>query len=266
MAHLSQDKPKYFDIQYRNAKSSILPFIEGYFNNGTPKRVMEIGCAEGGVLKAFVEQGSTYCLGIELSQARVEIAKNFQEDAIKQGKLDFISTNIYDFQLQDNEKFDLIILKDVIEHIHDQDKFMKIVGEFLTSDGYIFYGFPSWRMPYGGHQQMCTSKLGSKLPYYHILPKSIYTMMLKLFGEEPKRIEDLLEIKETRISTARFEKLCKLNNFKIHKRIKYFIAPIYEYKFGYKPRKLWKWVGALPWLNDFFTFQSYYIVDKHSKT
>ncbi len=261
MAHLSHDKATYFDIQYKNAKSSILPFIQAFYEQGIPARVLEIGSAEGGVLKAFVEQGSIG-LGVELSPSRVKLAKEFQSEAIENGRLNFISKDIHAFEMEEQDKFDLIILKDVIEHIHDQEKFMKRVGDFLAEGGYIFFGFPAWRMPYGGHQQICVSKIASKLPYYHLLPRSMYATVLKAFGESPKMIENLLEIKDTRISTARFEKLCRKNNFVRVERTKYFVAPIYFYKFGYKTRKLWNWLGVIPWINDFFTFQSYYLVRK----
>lgn len=261
MAHLSHDKHQYFEIQYLNAKSSILPFIDQYYPDGFPIKVMEIGCAEGGVLKAFVEKGSK-CLGVELSPPRVKLANEFQQEAVKKGKVSFISKDIHDFEITEENKFDLIILKDVIEHIHDQEAFMLKVGQFLNDNGHIFFGFPAWRMPYGGHQQICNSKIASKLPFYHILPKGIYKFMLKTLGESDRMIENLLEIKDTRISTARFEKLCRKNNFRIKKRLKYFVAPIYEYKFGYKPKKLWSLVGAIPWFNDFFTFQSYYVIGK----
>ena len=73
-----------------------------------------------------------------------------------------------------------------------------------------------------------------------------------------------MNVKETRISTARFEKLCAENNFTISKRQKYFIAPIYKYKFGYTPKKLSPLVGGIPWVNDFFTFQSYYVISQNN--
>ena len=117
-------------------------------------------------------------------------------------------------------------------------------------------------MPYGGHQQCAESKLMAKLPYYHLLPMPIYKILLKLFGEKQSIVDGLVEIKETGISTKRFEKICKQNNYKIVKQIKYLVAPIYEYKFGYKTKLLPKWLGAIPFINDFFTFQSYYIVKK----
>lgn len=262
MTKLQHNKPKYFEIQYLNSKSSIIPFLKGIYEPKAGDKIMEIGSAEGGVLKAFTDLGCI-CTGIELSPHRVKLANEFMKPEIDKGLISFRSDDIYD--VNPNElpyKYDLIILKDVIEHIHNQEKFMARVGEFLTDNGVIFFGFPSWRMPYGGHQQNANSKFLAKMPYYHLLPKFMYKGILKAFGENEQMIYNLIEIKDTGISTKRFEKLCSLNNFKILKRIKYFVAPIYEYKFGYKTKLLPKWIGAIPYFNDFVTFQSYYAVKK----
>jgi len=262
MALLSSDKSRYFEIQYLNSKKSIIPFIGSFGKDLKKVRILEIGSAEGGVLKAFTDMGCT-CLGIELNPSRVDSANEFLKDEIAAGLIRFSAKNIYDNEKNEvSEKFDLIILKDVIEHIHDHERFMKEVERFLNPTGKIFFGFPSWRMPFGGHQQIAKSKLASKMPYYHILPRFIYKGILKACKENEPIINELMEIKTTRISTLRFERLCKKNNYKISKRIKYFIAPIYEYKFGYKSKKLWNWIGIIPWFNDFFTFQSYYLIKK----
>lgn len=262
MGKLFSDKPRYFEIQYLNSRDSIIPFIDGHFTPSKGKHVLEIGSSEGGVLKAFTEK-ECICTGIELAQYRVDLANGFMAEEVKAGLVKFVNEDIYNIDPNKlNHKFDLIILKDVIEHIHNQEKFMQKVGEFLTDDGIIFFGFPAWRMPYGGHQQCAESKLMAKLPYYHLLPMFAYKGILKLFGEKQSIIDGLVEIKETGISTHRFERLCKINGFKIKKQIKYFVAPIYEYKFGYKTKLLPKWLGNIPFINDFFTFQSYYIVKK----
>jgi len=262
MSKLFSDKPRYFEIQYLNSKDSIISFLKNHFIPKKGNYVLEIGSSEGGVLKAFTELGCI-CTGIELAQYRVDLANGFMAEEVKAGLVKFINEDIYNIDPEKlAHKFDLIILKDVIEHIHNQEKFMKKVGEFLTDDGVIFFGFPAWRMPYGGHQQCAESKLMAKLPYYHLLPMFLYRMLLKLFGEKESVIDGLIEIKETGISTKRFEKLCGINGFKIEKQIKYLVAPIYEYKFGYKTKILPNWLGAIPFFNDFFTFQSYYIVKK----
>lgn len=264
MQELHTDKPRYFEIQYLNSKESILPFVQDSFTPGKGKRVLEIGSAEGGVLKAFVELGC-YCVGIELSHSRTELAKEYQKEELEKGNIEFIAKDIYDIDADGlGEKFDLVILKDVIEHIHDQKKFMKEVSKFLKPEGVIFFGFPAWKMPYGGHQQVADGKLASKLPYYHLLPMPLYKGVLKVLGENKEKIEGLVEVKETGISTARFERLCRENNFNIEKRQKYFIAPIYKYKFGMTPKTLSPIVGNIPWFNDFFTFQSYYVISQNN--
>lgn len=260
MEKLQSNKPKYFEIQYLNSKNSIVPFVNSHLAIKPGLKVMEIGSAEGGVLKAFTDLGCE-CLGVELIEGRVKLANEFMQEEVSSGKAKFVSKNIYDFKGDEYEHyFDLIILKDVIEHIHDQNKFMKEVKRFLKKDGFIFYGFPSWRMPYGGHQQIAANKWASKLPYYHLLPMPLYKGMLKWFGESPALIEGLEEIKITGISTRKFEKLNDQNGFKIIKNVKYFVAPIYEYKFGYKTKFLAPVIAKIPWFNDFFTFQSYYLV------
>lgn len=262
MGKLFSDKPRYFEIQYLNSKHSIIPFLNGIYDHKAGDNVLEIGSSEGGVLKAFTEL-NCICTGIELADYRVDLANGFMADEVESGLVNFINEDIYNIDPNSLPyKFDLIILKDVIEHIHNQEKFMKRVEQFLSDDGVIFFGFPAWRMPYGGHQQCTKSKFLAKLPYYHLLPKSIYKMLLKSFGESDSIIDGLVEIKETGISTRRFEKICKQNNYKIEKRIKYLVAPIYEYKFGYKTKLLPKWIGSIPFINDFFTFQSYYAIKK----
>ena len=258
------DKEKYFRIQYENSKTSILPFIDDYVQISQETRVLEIGCAEAGVLKPFLELGAT-CTGIELHSERIEWAKKFLGDYIEKGRLSFIARNIYDIDVEKDlpEKFHIVILKDVIEHIHDQEKFIARLGDFLKPEGKVFFGFPPWYMPFGGHQQICKNKLLSKLPYYHLLSAPIYKALLKSGGESPERIDALLEIKETGISTVRFEHLLKKNHFSAVKRQLYLISPIYTYKFKMPPVKQLPLLSSIPFVRDFFTTAAYYLVEQN---
>lgn len=258
------DKQRYFQIQYENAKTSVLPFVREHVGITSETRVLEIGCAEAGVLKPFLELGAT-CVGIELHAERIEWAKKFLGDYIEKGKLSFIARNIYDIDVERDleKKFDLVILKDVIEHIHDQGKFIARLGDFLNPGGKVFFGFPPWYMPFGGHQQICKNKALSKLPYYHLLPASLYKAILKMGGESGERVDALLEIKETGISTGRFEHLLKKNHFSIAKKQLYLISPIYTYKFNMPPVKQLPGLSSIPLVRDFFTTAAYYLVAKN---
>lgn len=249
-------------MQYTNSKEYILPFIERYIDHDRKLDVLEIGCAEAGVLKAFTDKGHQ-CVGIELDPNRTEIAKTFMAEEMAAGKIEFMSKNIYDIDVDVDlkTKFDLVILKDVIEHIHDQAKFMSFLHKFLKPDGKIFFGFPPWQMPFGGHQQVAKNKVLSAVPYYHMLPRPIYKMILKAFGESPQKVENMLEIKDTGISIERFEKILKKENYTTLKRQLYLINPIYKYKFGVSARKQIGLISGIPILRNFLSTCAYYLIE-----
>jgi SAM-dependent methyltransferase len=254
------DKTLYFNMQTENAEEFVLPFIEEKLKIDASLTVLEVGSAEGGVIKAFAKKGCQ-CVGVELNDSRAIQSREFLKEYIEKGQIQIINKNIYDseFETEFHEKFDLIILKDVIEHIPDQQKVMFQFRKFLKTNGKIYFGFPPFRMPFGGHQQVCQSKILSKLPYFHLLPMPLYKLVLKAFGEN---IEEFVEIKETGISIARFHKICDNANFEIVNKLHYLINPIYKYKFGLEPRKQFSFIEKIPYFKDFVTTCVFYLVEK----
>ncbi|MBK9221077.1 MAG: methyltransferase domain-containing protein [Saprospiraceae bacterium] len=255
------DKQRYFEMQYLTARDFIIPFIKQLRSFKSEDRILEIGCAEAGVLKAFVEE-HLFCFGIDLSPSRIETAKQFQQEAFDLGKIKFLSKNVYDIELLKDlgGPFDIIVLKDVIEHIPNQERFIPVLKQFLKPDGLIFFGFPPWQMPFGGHQQMSSSRILSKLPWYHLLPKSIYKFILKSGGQDPATLTELLEIKETGISIERFESIITQNNLKIEQRILFLTNPIYKFKFNLEPRQVPWLLAKIPILRNFYTTAAYYVI------
>jgi 2-polyprenyl-3-methyl-5-hydroxy-6-metoxy-1,4-benzoquinol methylase len=252
------DRKRYFDIQVENTGKYVIPFIEKYIEIKNGTRILEIGCGEAGVLKAFTDKG---CIGVgvELDEPRLVIAREWMKDEIQQGKVSFLSKNIYnvDAQTEFPECFDVIVLKDVIEHIHDQEKLIAWMKNFVNPGGVIFFGFPPWQMPFGGHQQVMQHKWLSKLPYFHLLPMGIYKMILKWAKED---VEAFIEIKETGSSIERFEKIVEKTGYRVVEKQHYLLNPIYEYKFGVKPIKQIPVLKDIPWVRNFFTTCVYYLI------
>lgn len=261
MYEFHKDKARYFNIQREVTEQYIIPFIEDKVNLNKTIHVLEIGCAEAGVLKAFTNLNHK-ATGIELSAKRIASAKHFMEQEVLENRVNFIVKNIYDIDVEKDLpfKYDLIILKDVIEHIHEQYKFLANVRQFLNPGGQIFFAFPPWQMPFGGHQQVCKSKFLSKLPYFHLLPRFLYKAVLQLFGETKISVESLLEIKDTGISIERFEKLIKQSNFEVVKKQHFLFNPIYKYKFGINPKVQFAFIQNIPYLRNFLTMGVYYLV------
>ncbi len=253
---------KYFKWQYLTTKDYIIPFLGETHEVKPGNRILEIGCAEGGVLKAFREIGCN-CVGIELSPSRYEKACELHGELDLSGPVEFINRNVYDIDPKTDftSLFDIIILKDVIEHIPDQERFIDVLKGFLNPGGVVFFGFPPWRMPYGGHQQIAANPVLRVMPYYHLLPKPMYIGMLKMSKDDPKRIEDLSEIVDTRLSIRRFEKIIDESVFKVVNRKFWLFNPIYQYKFGVRPRGQNSVVGSIPYFRDFVTTAAYYTVE-----
>ncbi len=257
------DKDRYFAMQLENAEQYVLPFIEAYKPIDSSLNILEIGCAEGGVLKAFLKKGCRGS-GIELMENRLELAKHYLKDFLENGQVHLLNKNIYDVDVAKEfpEKFDIIILKDVIEHIPNQEKFLAVLRDFLKEKGLIFLGFPPWYMPFGGHQQICRNKWLSKLPYIHLLPNFMYMGILKMFGEPPFILNEMMDIKSTAISIERFEKIAIQNDYDIVHKKHYLINPIYKYKFKLEPREQWGLIQAIPFVRNFFTTCVYYLIEK----
>lgn len=262
MFEFHADRKRYFDIQKMNAEKYVIPFIEQSVPVEAGMRVLEIGCGEAGVLLPFLERGCI-AVGVELDAPRLIMANDMLKEYVEAGKVSFIAKDIYkvDAEKELGGRFDLIILKDVIEHIHDQPKLIAEMKRFLNTGGSIFFGFPPWQMPFGGHQQMNTHKLLSKLPYYHLLPAPVYKWLLKKYNGP---VDALMEIRDTRISIERFEKIVKRTGYRIANKVHYLLNPIYEYKFGWKAKKQLPLISAIPYFRNYLTTCVYYLITPHS--
>lgn len=252
------DPQQYINEQAFTTEKYILPFIQQAKKIEPSMQVLEIGCGEAGNLKPFLDLGCK-CVGVDFSTPKIEKGKEFFSTHPNAKNIRLISEDIYKTKEFDAQ-FDIVILRDVIEHIHDQDKFLALMKSLLAPGGIAFFAFPPWQNPFGGHQQICESKILSKLPYYHLLPVPLYKGLLKAFGESDGKISTLLEIKETGISLERFEKTAQKNGYEQILKTLFLINPNYEVKFGLKPRKLTKIIASIPFLRNFFATCGYYII------
>lgn len=252
-----KNRLQYFQEQEYTTRQYVIPYIEKVkrINNGV--KILEIGCGEGGNLKPFLDAGCI-CTGVDISEWQIKNADTYFKTHPAYTNLKLICNDIYN--LKHEISFDVIIMRDVIEHIPNQEKFMHFIKDFLATDGVIFFGFPPWQMPFGGHQQVLKNKFLSHLPYFHLLPNFFYKALLKAFRVTDDQINALFDFKATGISIERFERILRKENYYVNRRTFYFINPNYEAKFKLKPRTQLSIITAVPWVRNFFTTAMYYVV------
>lgn len=223
------DRRQYYEEQATTTRNYVIPFIEEVKNISTHARVLEVGCGEGGNMLPFAEMGCEV-VGVDINESQLKRAKAYlDQDGF--GSIKLLHEDIYNVTIVQIGLFDVIFLRDVIEHIPNQEKFILYIKSFLKQDGILFFGFPPWQMPFGGHQQVMKGWV-SKLPYIHLLPRSLYTSILKIGGVPPQVILSRMDIRNTGINIERLEQCVKRAHMIVLRRTHYFTNPNYKTKFG----------------------------------
>lgn len=261
MQERHRNRKQYFKEQSITTREYVIPYIRKVKWVDEHSKILEIGCGEGGNLLPFIEMGCK-TVGVDISHVKINLALEFLSEYKSTKTPTLMAIDVYDLNPDQTGLYDIIFLKDVIEHIPDQQKFLHFIKAFLEPDGVIFFGFPPWQMPFGGHQQICNSRVLSILPYFHLLPTSLYIRVLKLFGERNEKIKGLLEIKATGLSIEKFILLVKTQGFTFLKITYFLINPNYRIKFGLQPRVLPGLFRSLPYFNNFITTCIYAVIHR----
>lgn len=252
------DRQQYFNELAHTSEKYFIPYIKKFIDIDHPVSILEIGCGDGGNLLPFSRLGHEV-VGIDIAESRIKGAvASFEKE---KAKGEFICANILEFDRY-KEHFDLIICHDVIEHIGNKQEMIARMENFMKPSGVLFIAFPAWQMPFGGHQQICSNRWLSKLPFMHLLPKLLYKGLLSLGGEKDDCVNELMSIKETKITIEQFEKLISKTSLEIVDRCLYFINPHYEIKFGLKPRRLSGFFSGLPYLRNFMSTSCFYVLKR----
>lgn len=260
MQERHKNRSMYFKELTITSRGYFIPYIQSWCTIEASTNVLEIGCGDGGNLLPFSEMGCN-TVGVDIAQSRIRDAKAFFNEFHAEGE--FIASDI--FKLKELEQnFDIIICHDILEHITEKELFLSQLSKYLKPHGIIFMSFPAWQMPFGGHQQICRSRILSHLPFIHLLPVSIYRLLLKVFEVDADCTKELLSIKKTGISIEQFERLIRKRktNLKILNRQLWFINPHYEIKFGLSPRKLNKMVAGIPYFRNFASTSCFYMLSE----
>lgn len=187
------------------ARRFLIPFLE---EHGVPlagRRVLDVGCGDGGCTAAFAEAGAG-CLGIDIGDFRW----------VPGPGLDFRKADILDPAVAESVRgrFDVVVLRDVIEHIGDKPRLMEHVRRAARAGGHALVTFPPFYSAFGAHQQIeLRGSLLRRVPYVHWHPS-------------------LRHIASTRMTVTGFERLVARSGMRVRARRLYLVRPSFELRYG----------------------------------
>lgn len=192
------------------------------------KNVLDVGCGYGGVLAALAESHPlAEARGVDLDGAMVEEGRK----RAPQG----VVLEVRDFLALEGAAYDVILLRDVLEHIVDVEGALRNAARILKPGGSIYASFAPFYSPFGGHQHNGAG-LPSRIPWLHLLPEHVFRSLLRLPGNSYKAGDglsaDMDSVLKTRLTLARFKRAVAAAGLRFRYRAQYLSRPDYRIKFG----------------------------------
>ena len=248
---------KYFwGYQYKLGEEVIVPYLKkiNVFKSGD--RVMEIGSAEGGVLAAFVEADAKDALATDIADNRLEMGKrisNFLNLPIEFKYHDILAEPVAS---QWKAAADLVILRDVIEHLDETQLALKKIKEFIKPGGFLYVTFPPYYSPFGGHQHNLKNFWG-KFPYIHYLPDIVFDRLIA--SGRKADIAEVKRLRNIRMTPKKFLSVAENTGYRLFRKDYYLLRPVFKMKFGLPAIKITP-LSSLPLVKDLFSLEASYIL------
>lgn len=245
---------KHFFEQRKHAESYLIPFLGRNCPNFQRFQILDVGCAEAGFLDAL-HSAHISGMGLELEAERITISQQFNPG------LNILEGDITDPDIVSKigKTFDLIVIRDVIEHIPDKDSVLDHLNALLHQDGFIYITFPPRLSPFGGHQQNGRSPLRT-IPYLHLLPAPVLRVLGKVSGERPDVVESIIAQRHIGLSIGQFEGLSAAHGYRIHRKDLFLFRPVFQVRYGLPTKRM----PDLPFLREFLVLGCECLLQKAS--
>jgi len=121
------------------ALQSALSFIEPHITSHS--HVLEVGCSYGNLLKLIREKTGAEIQGLEITPLSIKIAREQNQVPIFDGFLSaFEQTHV-------EKKYDMVILRHVLEHLHEVHEELQRMRRILKDGGFLFIEAPNIAVP-----------------------------------------------------------------------------------------------------------------------
>lgn len=226
----------YWRYQFLLGEQVLVPMLRSLGCFAPGMRVFEFGCGEAGVLGAFALAGAGKAVGADISDYRIAVGRRVAavcELPLELERRDLLGEPIPPMW---RGYFDLVLMRDVIEHLDNTDHALAVVEALLAPGGTVLVTFPPYLSPFGGHQHLLQTRLGS-LPWVHLLPGPLFAWIVN----QSARLADRKEVQRLRtiaLTIGKFERALAHSALTIVQKQLYLLRPVFRFKFGLPSLKL----------------------------
>lgn len=256
-----------WDDHYRRyqaelASAYLIPVLESWGVAVVGKRVLEAGSGNGGCAAEFHRAGGRVT-AVDIDERLVETARAINE---REGVT--VSTWSGDVCRPDcagldEGPFDIVLLRDVVEHLDDLGGALENLGSRLSRDGALFIVFPPYYSAYGAHQQILPRKnIGpvpyNKLPFIHLLPDRWFGAITR--GDTPPHRE-VARLRKIRLTIRGFNQSATAAGFVVRHKRYYLTRPTHKLRYGI-PVVGASVLGSVPLLNELLVTACYCLLQR----
>ena len=208
--------------------TGLVPMLQKRGFDPAGKAVLDVGCGYGGVLAGLAEKyplGSA--LGIDLDEDMIRAGQAKCPGGVLLSRGDFFAL--------EGGPFDLILMRDVLEHIPDAEGALRKAAGLLAPRGLLFVSFAPFWSPFGGHQHNGAG-IFANVPWLHALPEAWFRRALRLGGNSYKSgralADDMESVLRTRLTLGRFRRMIPPAGLRLGYFARYLSRPDFRIKFG----------------------------------
>ena len=127
------DRKIYFHDLEITSKEFYISYLSTFKKLTSKSRVLEVGCGEGGNLVPFAQLGCRVT-GIDIAECRIIDAKAYFSEICENATFVCCDFMKYIAPINEEEKFDVILLHDVIEHVPTKGEFLLHLKSFAEAN------------------------------------------------------------------------------------------------------------------------------------
>ena len=243
--------------EYRSSQADlVLSRIQAFGHSIEGKRVLDLGCNNGSITRAYLEHGAKKVVGVDIDEAAIlEAQSRFSDMA----SLSFLCGTTTALPLAD-ASVDMIVSFDVFEHVEFPDVILAECHRVLTPGGVLVLGTWGWGHPFAPHLWSTMP-----VPWSHLLvsERTLLRACRRVY-ESPWYVPNMHDLdangakipdkyRSESIATGYLNKLYVRDFERLFKD-----SPFMRYRLDLKPfgSRYAKWTKVLvrvPWIREFFT-------------